>query len=157
MQPPFPSHRLRLEIVLESGTLSCRAILDGNTVGTRAVPEPYGMAAVWDSVGRGGDVEGALIAAGRRLGRALLDEQTLVRVAAIVDGLPPDSVLEVVIEANPAALGLPFELIRLPAARVLARLPEVTRVRRRSGPSRGTAAPGAPGPLKVLVALTTTD
>ncbi|MFC7480395.1 CHAT domain-containing protein [Luedemannella flava] len=103
---------------------------------------------------RGG---GKLVAAGRRLGRALLDEAVLGRIAGLIDNLGPDSVLEVVVEANPAALPLPYELVRLPDDRVLARLPEVTLVRRRAGTSRAVASSPAAGPLKVLVVAAATD
>ncbi|GAA1765780.1 AAA family ATPase [Luedemannella helvata] len=157
MQAPFISHRLRLEVAVESGTLSCRAILDGDVVGIRSVPEPYGMGNLWEGLGRGHEAEGKLISAGRRLGRTLLDEAILGRLAEVIDGLPPDSVLEIVVEANPAGLSLPYELIRLPDDRALAQLPQVTLVRRRSGANRGAAALPVAGPLKVLVVAAAAD
>ena len=108
--------------------------------------------------------------AGRRLADALLagDDQRLL--AGVLDRLTPDDSAAVVLSAAGDGLSLPVELIRLdagdgPEAGPLGLLPAVSVSRRLAPDGRDltappvmpAAAPGRPGPLKVLAAVAAPD
>ncbi|WP_322767000.1 CHAT domain-containing protein, partial [Frankia sp. Cr1] len=151
---------LTVEVTVTERQLRCRTVLAGTVLGERSGPVPVGMDRVWD--GLGGVplvVEAGLAEAGRRLCAALFDPETLGRIVDLADHSPWGSTVELVVAADGAAAGWPFELLRLPDGRVLATLPAV-RLRRRlpgGGPAgqagqAGTVGP-LPGPLKILVAV----
>jgi len=95
------------------------------------------------------------------LGRALralcLPGESGRAAAALIDGCPVGTMVEVCIEADrPELLGLPFEALRLPDDRLLATLPPVVMFRRPSGLAARPRKPLA-GPLKILVAVGAPD
>ena len=148
-------NELVLAVGLDSGRVSCRAVLAGTVLGERTAEVPYRIEDVWDALTRL-DAEERLTEAGHRLREALLDAEAVRHVTDLVDHAALGSVLEVIIEADESAAWLPFELLRLADGRVLATLPMVWMRRRMSLAEREATAP-LPGPLKILVAVAAPD
>jgi hypothetical protein len=146
-------HReLLLEVDLQAGRLSTRAVLDGRDLGRHRAVVPRGLGSVWEALRSDRtEAEVRLTAAGTDLRGALLRDDWIQEVADVIDGLPLGTVLDVVIETEGSALALPYELLRLPGG-PLATLPAVGVIRRLRGRGRDVAQP-MPGPLKILVAV----
>ena len=78
----------------------------------------------------------ALTEVGRACGQLLFPEECAARVSAVIRELRPGDRLEIIIEAGPGLMGLPFETARLPVPGLplLVGLDEVTMVRRPLAP-----------------------
>ena len=144
-------NELVLAVTVESGRVSCRAVLAGTVFGEQTAAVPYRIEDVWDALDRP-DAEERLAEAGHRLRETLLDAEAVRHVTELVDHAALGSVLEVIVEADDSAAWLPFELLRLADGRVLATLPMVWMRRRMPRAGRSATAP-LPGPLKILVAV----
>ncbi|MGB0091247.1 MAG: SEFIR domain-containing protein [Solirubrobacteraceae bacterium] len=147
------AHELLLDVACEQRRVKCRIFLAGTLLGEHEAALPSGMDRVWEALsGLPASVEARLAATGERLRVALLDELSAGHVMELLDRSPLGTVVEVVIEADGAALALPYELLRLSDGRLLATVPGVRIRRRVRGVDRDAVAP-LPGPLKILVAV----
>ncbi|HZN18176.1 MAG TPA: CHAT domain-containing protein [Micromonosporaceae bacterium] len=166
-KPAGPS--LRTEVVVEAAVeedasaggsrlLRCVVSLAGSPLGERVAVLPVGVWRVWESLGAGVQAAGErLLAVGRALAGAMLDEAGHRLVAELVDRLRPGDWVDFVLVAGDEALTLPIELLRLTGSEgqdlgPLALLGGVT-VRRRVASSSQPAAVSVPGPLKVLAVV----
>jgi tetratricopeptide (TPR) repeat protein len=150
---PGLNHEVVLEVAVADGRVRCRTLLAGTPLGDRAAPLPFGLDDVWPALRLPPDeADRRLADAGHRLCAALLDEATAARLAELADRSPWGTSIELVIDADETAMGLPYELVRMADGRLLATLPGV-RIRRRSRRAPGGTCPPAAGPLKVLVAV----
>ncbi len=95
---------------------------------------------------------------GEACGRLLFPGPVAARVQALLAAPRPGDRLDVVVEAGPGLLGLPFEAARLPVPGrpLLVAQNGVTLVRRPLHPP-DRLTPALPGPLKVLVAIAAPD
>jgi SEFIR domain len=151
------THELVLDVLLEEGRLRCRAVLAGTTLSDHTCPLPFGVDPVWDALAAPpAAAEARLVQAGHRLREALLDDTAIRHLTELLDSSPLGTIVDLVVEADGAALGLPYELLRLPDGRLLATVPGV-RLRRRVGGVDRAATRPLPGPLKILVAVGAPD
>ena len=147
------AHELLLDVDVEHGRLRCRAVLAGTPLSDHSALVPFGLDTVWDALtAPPAAADLRLAEAGHRLRAALLDEAAVRHLTELLDHSPLGTVIDVVVVADGAALGLPYELLRLSDGRLLATLPGVRLRRRLRGVDR-TATPPLPGPLKILVAV----
>jgi hypothetical protein len=94
---------------------------------------------------------------GNALGELCLPGNSGTALAALIDGCPVGTIVEICWEADrPELLGLPFEATCLPGGRALALQPAVVTMRRPLG-LEGKAEPAFAGPLKILVAVAAPD
>jgi TIR domain-containing protein/CHAT domain-containing protein/AAA ATPase-like protein len=94
---------------------------------------------------------------GRALGKLCFPGDSAGALAALLDGSPQGTLVEVIFEADdPQLLGLAFEAARLADDRVLALHPHAVTLRRPLGMAGRTQPPLA-GPLKLLVAVAAPD
>jgi hypothetical protein len=94
---------------------------------------------------------------GTALGELCLPGNSGTALAALIDGCPVGTIVEICWEADrPELLGLPFEATCLPGGRVLALQLPVVMMRRPLGLD-GKAEPAFAGPLKILVAVAAPD
>jgi len=150
---PVLAHELVLDVVVEGGQVRCRAELAGTVLADRSAAIPFGLDGVWEALaGPPAAAEQRLAETGHRLQQALLDETTVRHLTDLLDHSPLGTVVELVIWADGPALGLPYELLRLPDDRLLATVAGVRTRRRVRGVDRPATAP-LPGPLKLLVAV----
>jgi tetratricopeptide (TPR) repeat protein len=99
------------------------------------------------------EMEQNLAALGEQLRSLCLPGDAAEALAALADGSPAGTTVEVAFEASSSRLlALPFEALRLPGGRPLATHPSVVILRRPAGLARPDIAPFA-GPLKILVAV----
>ena len=165
---------LRTEVVIEAaisdaGVLESAVWLAGTQLSRQQVPLPFAVAHVWGALRLPALAAGERLAeAGRHLAGALLDDQSQVLLAGLINRLPPDGTVEVVLTATGSALSLPIELLRMTSGKgetgPLGLLPAVSISRRPAsaqaiGEGPGTAPPAVStaGPLKVLVAVAAPD
>jgi len=147
------AHELVLEVACEEGQVRCRAVLAGTVISERVTAVPVVVDGVWGVLaGPITAAEQRLAEAGRALREALLDDQAVRELTDLLDHSALGTVVDVVVVADGAALGLPYELLRLPDGRLLATLPGVRLRRQLKGIDRDATRPLA-GPLKLLVAV----
>ncbi|MEK8109410.1 CHAT domain-containing protein [Micromonospora sp. M12] len=148
------NHELLLDVVLNSASVTCRASLSGSALSERTARLPVGIAHVWDGLAAGDPVavDQRLAHFGGQLREVLLDPSAVVRIERMVDRWQFGSTLDIVVVADEAPLGLPYELLRLSDGRLLCSLAGIRMRRRLRGCGHGVVMP-LPGPLKVLVAV----
>ena len=149
--PPILAHEIVLDVTLEDGRLRCRTTLAGTLLGEHEATLPAGIGRIWENL-TAPSAAGRLADAGGGLRVALLDDTTVRHLTDLLDRSAIGTVVDIVVEADGDAMGLPYELLRLSDQRLLATVPGV-RMRRRV---RGIDRPGTdplPGPLKILVAV----
>lgn len=103
--------------------------------------------------------DAALAEVGRACGALLFPSPVGARLGALASSHQPGDRLDVVVEAGPELLRLPFETARLPipeAPLLVADLDGVT-VARRPLASPARLTPALPGPLKILAAVAAPD
>jgi tetratricopeptide (TPR) repeat protein len=156
-QRPALRHDVTFEVTRDDNTASCRVMLAGTLLGTSEAILPVGIDQVWRALAYSpAEADERLLEAGHGLRRALLDDQTVTRLVTLVDLTPLGTVIDVTFEADDAALGLPFELLRLPDGRLLATVPGV-RMRRQGRDFSRQDGTSLPGPMKILVAVGAPD
>ena len=164
---------LRTEVVIEAaisdaGMLESAVWLAGTQLCRQQAPLPFEVTQVWGALRLPALAAGERLAeAGRRLAGALLDNEGQALLAGLLNRLPPDGTVSVVLSAAGSALSLPIELLRLNAGNgetvPLGLIPAVSISRRPAtqgfGEGPGTAPPAVStaGPLKVLAAVAAPD
>ena len=169
-----PRPVLRTQVVIEAavsaaGMLESAVWLAGTQLCRQQVPLPFEVAQVWGALRLPALAAGERLAeAGRGLAGALLDDEGQALLAGMLNRLPPDGTVQVVLSATGSALSLPIELLRLTTGSggetaPLGLIPSVSISRRPAtqgvGEGPGTAPPAVStaGPLKVLVAVAAPD
>ena len=149
--------RVTVEVHLQAGRLVTRTELAGGVLGERTAVVPVGIEDVWQELdGDPRRAEQRLADAGRQLCEAMFDATTLEHLVELIDHSALGTVVDVMVVAHDAAIGLPFELLRLPDGRSLATVATVRVCRRLAGVHRPSAGP-LPGPLKILTAVGAPD
>jgi len=147
------THRVTLDVACADGRVRCRTELGGTLLGEHDAPLPAGIEDVWAALKRPPVPAGMQLAeVGHRLRATLFDDATLASLGELLDRSPLTTVLDVELRGDAVALGLPYELLRLPDGRLLFTLPGVRFRRRVPGVDRRVAE-ALPGPLKILVAV----
>ena len=169
-----PRPVLRTQVVIEAavsaaGMLESAVWPAGTQLCRQQVPLPFEVAQVWGALRLPALAAGERLAeAGRGLARALLDDEGQALLAGMLNRLPPDGTVQVVLSVTGSALSLPIELLRLTTGSggetaPLGLIPSVSISRRPAtqgvGEGPGTAPPAVStaGPLKVLVAVAAPD
>ena len=135
-----------IEAALSAGVLESAVWVAGSMLSHRQAPLPAEVTRVWGALTLPAVVaEERMAAAGRHLAGALLADADQHLLARMLNRLPPGGTAQVVLCADPAALSLPVELIRLatgdgPETAPLGLLPTVSVVRR-PAPRPGTGHP----------------
>ncbi len=149
-QQPVLDTGVVIEAALSAGVLESAVWVAGSMLSHRQAPLPAEVTRVWGALTLPAVVaEERMAAAGRHLAGALLADADQHLLARMLNRLPPGGTAQVVLCADPAALSLPVELIRLatgdgPETAPLGLLPTVSVVRRPPAPA-GNRAP-RPGP-----------
>ncbi len=163
---PTGQDGLRTELLIEATGDGANLVVDVALAGTplchRESTLPYELRTVWESLS-GGPLVAAerMLAVGRQLAAAVLDERTRQLVADMLDRLPPGDWFDVVWVVDGATPALPVELLRLTTGDgqdlgPLALRAGVTVIRRMAGAPQIIPA-AAPGPLKILAAVAAPD
>ncbi|MGW4213834.1 CHAT domain-containing protein [Lentzea sp. NPDC004789] len=153
---PGLRHEVELHVGLEDdGRVRTRTVLAGSVLGKQvaALPARLGF---WQSELDSATGAERLIALGRSLWQALLDEPTGRRLEELIERGLVGSVVDVVVHLTESLSTLPVELMRLPSGRPVAMAAGVRLTRRMAGVDR-TPAPPLPGPLKILAAVAAPD
>ena len=151
--PPALAHELALDVACSDGRVRCRAELADTMLSDHEAPLPAGIDTIWDALRRPpAAAERQLADVGHRLRDALLDKPSIHHLTELLDRSPLGTVVDIVLRTDARALGLPYELLRLPDGRPLCTVPGA-RFRRRVPDVDRTPAVPLPGPLKILVAV----
>ena len=146
-------HQITLDVTCSDRRVTCRMELGGTLLGEHEAALPAGLETIWDAQKRPPSAAGPeLETAGQRLREALFDDTTLDCLAELLVRSPLGTVVDFEFRGDEAALGLPYELLRLPDGRLLSTLPGARFRRRVPGVNRAVV-PALPGPLKILVAV----
>jgi hypothetical protein len=166
-----PSTEVIIEVTdVGTGVLDSCVRVAGNVLCYQKAALPTEVTDVWKALDLPPLYAGErMVDAGRRLGRALLDDSGQRMLARRLNEIPPGGAAEVVLVADEPWLALPLELMRLATdggeVGPLGLMPNVSVIRRMAAPGTGqdrqpgplSAPEPIPGPLKILAAVAAPD